>query len=105
MEMTKAAQDVLEERLRQISAEGWTPAHDDQHTSGDLARAAGLYASNAGTAMHFGTADTSICDTAPYGWPWDESWWKPTTARRDLVKAAALILAEIERMDRLPANA
>lgn len=26
--------------------------------------------------------------------------WKPTTSRRDLVKAAALILAEIERLDR-----
>lgn len=36
-------------------------------------------------------------------WPWDESWWKPTTPRRDLVKAAALILAEIERLDRMAA--
>lgn len=27
-------------------------------------------------------------------------WWKPTNRRRDLVKAAALILAEIERLDR-----
>jgi hypothetical protein len=35
-----------------------------------------------------------------YGWPWDLKWWKPTTPRRDLVKAAALIVAEIERLDR-----
>ena len=27
-------------------------------------------------------------------------WWKPTDCRRDLVKAGALILAEIERLDR-----
>ena len=33
-------------------------------------------------------------------WPWDREWWKPTTQRRDLVKAGALILAEIERIDR-----
>lgn len=33
-------------------------------------------------------------------WTWDRSWWKPTNRRRDLVKAGALILAEIERLDR-----
>ncbi|MEB3421767.1 hypothetical protein VK682_24660 [Salipiger manganoxidans] len=33
-------------------------------------------------------------------WPWDRKWWKPTTPRRDLVKAGALIVAEIERLDR-----
>ncbi|HHG5326055.1 TPA: hypothetical protein ACPWPG_001447 [Pseudomonas aeruginosa] len=33
-------------------------------------------------------------------WPWDEQWWKPSTARRDMVKACALALAEIERLDR-----
>jgi hypothetical protein len=29
-----------------------------------------------------------------------DEWWKPTNRRRDLVKAGALILAEIERLDR-----
>ncbi len=99
---SQAVLDVAAERRRQIETEGWTTEHDDKHTAGDMARAAGLYASNAGTAMHFGTTDSSICDTAPYGWPWAPEWWKPTNARRDLVKAAALILAEIERMDRMP---
>ena len=28
------------------------------------------------------------------------AWFKPTTPRRDLVKAGALIIAEIERLDR-----
>ncbi|HCF3475434.1 TPA: hypothetical protein ACHSVP_002604 [Pseudomonas aeruginosa] len=37
-------------------------------------------------------------------WPWDEQWWKPSTARRDLVKACALALAEIERLDRATAT-
>lgn len=36
----------------------------------------------------------------PWGWPWDASWWKPNARRRNLVKAGALILAEIERIDR-----
>ncbi len=37
---------------------------------------------------------------APSMWPWAEEWWKPINPRRNLVKAAALILAEIERLDR-----
>lgn len=36
-------------------------------------------------------------------WPWDSSWWRPKDARRDLVRAAALLLAEIERLDRAAA--
>jgi hypothetical protein len=55
--------------------------------------------------MWHGTHDTSICDTAPDGWPWAPELWKPANARRDLVKAGALILAEIERLDRLTPNA
>ena len=98
-ELTDAARDVLAERRRQVDVEGWTPEHDDQHLQGALGRAAGLYALNAGVAQHFGTHDTSICDT-PDSWPWAPEWWKPLNARRDLVKAGALILAEIERIDR-----
>lgn len=101
MDMTKAATDVLAERRRQIDVEGWTPAHDDQHVGGELARAAGNYAINAGAATALADGDTTLCSDAPYGWPWARKWWKPVNARRDLVKAAALILAEIERMDRL----
>lgn len=32
--------------------------------------------------------------------PWSRAWFKPTQPRRDLVKAGALTLAEIERIDR-----
>ena len=28
-------------------------------------------------------------------WPWYSRWWKPTSDRRDLIKAAALLVAEI----------
>jgi hypothetical protein len=33
-------------------------------------------------------------------WPWHDDWWKPKDRRRDLIRAAALIVAEIERLDR-----
>ena len=33
-------------------------------------------------------------------WPWDSGWWKPKNRRHDLVRAAALVVAEIERLDR-----
>lgn len=39
-------------------------------------------------------------DDPPRNWPWHRVWWKPSTRRRNLVKAGALILAEIERLDR-----
>ncbi len=35
---------IAAERRRQVEAEGWTPEHDDQHTRGELARAAACYA-------------------------------------------------------------
>ncbi len=91
--MTKAAQDVLSERERQKSAEGWTPEHDDAHSDGDLAKAAACYA-----APRFHT-NTEL-KVGPIGWPWSWEWWKPKDRRRDLVRAGALILAEIERLDR-----
>ena len=84
-----AASDVLAERTRQISAEGWTPAHDDAHFDGAIARAAASYALSSAGYPHLGM------DV----WPWSRDWWKPAERRRDLVKAGALILAEIERLD------
>lgn len=100
--LTQAARDVLAERQRQISAEGWTPEHDDKHDSGEMAGAAGCYARhvNARSWVVGMENDNYADEPAPDGWPWDAAWWKPTTPRRDLVKAGALILAELERIDR-----
>jgi len=38
----------------------------------------------------------------PESWLWGPEWWKPSSddPRRDLVKGCALLLAEIERIDR-----
>lgn len=90
--LTDAARDMLAERRRQVEAEGWTPEHDDQYQHGAIALAAACYAANAG--------GVAWADPLPSFWPWMHNWWKPTTPRRDLVKAGALILAELERLDR-----
>lgn len=84
--------DVVAERQRQKTIEGWTPEHDDEHCNGELAMAAVCYINETGTVNRNGGK--------PWGWPWDASWWKPKTRRRNLVKAGALFLAEIERLDR-----
>jgi hypothetical protein len=95
----RAAVDVLAERRRQVEAEGFTPEHDDQWSDYELARSASEYvlvaATNPASRRWFGAGTPSD------GWPFPAEWWKPTTRRHDLVKAGALILAEIERLDRL----
>lgn len=88
--------DVQAERRRQITAEGWTPEHDDEHSHGQMARAAACYALAGSSDPNDRTAALLVS----LAWPWDQQWWKPTSARRDLVKACALALAEIERLDR-----
>ncbi|WP_158215404.1 Lar family restriction alleviation protein [Candidimonas nitroreducens] len=98
--MTPAARDVLVERRRQVSVEGFTPEKDDTWFGGVLANAAQAYAHNATYTMRGHTT----FGVPPVPWPWAVEWWKPSTSRRDLVKAGALILAEIERMDRKAAK-
>lgn len=93
--LTQAARDVLAERQRQISAEGWTPEHDDEHDTGQMAAAASCYALLAEAGPHLASQRAR-----PAHWPWSLKWWKPGGTRRMLVKAGALILAEIERLDR-----
>ena len=41
--MTRAIDDVLAERHRQVEAEGWTPEHDDTHARGEMASAAACW--------------------------------------------------------------
>lgn len=93
-EWPQAAIDVLAERERQQSVEGWAPEHDDKHTFGELADAAACYAIVRGERLPW---RLRIVDKL---WRWRDDWWKPKERRRDLVRAGALILAEIERLDR-----
>lgn len=101
---TQAARDVLAERQRQISVEGWTLEHDDEHGRGEMARAAACYALHAaGQASEHPGISLSLESSALGVWPWDQAWHKPSDTRRNLVKAGALILAELERLDRAAA--
>lgn len=94
--VSQAIMDVVSERGRQVRREGWTFEHDDEHDDGSLALAAAAYAASA--CGHTEWAH----DTFPASW--DFSWFKPSSPRRDLVKAGALIIAEIERLDRKEAK-
>jgi Lar family restriction alleviation protein len=94
---SQAATDVLSERRRQIEAEGWTPEHDDEHGDGSMARAAACYALDRASVRALEWSPDVIL------WPWDNASWKPRDKRSNLVRAGALILAEIERLDRTAA--
>jgi hypothetical protein len=99
---------IAAERARQEAEEGWTAEHDDTHTQGEMAIAAACYAWPSPRPLFVKQA-----------WPWDREWWKPAipgerigfpeehsadeiaAARiKDLVRAGALIAAEIDRLSR-----
>jgi hypothetical protein len=96
--LSPGALAVMAERRRQIDVEGWTAEHDAAHSIGEMARAGAAYAvfakSHAVDSKSSGSFSTAIAI-----WPWSKEWWKPQDFRRDLVRAAALILAEIDRFD------
>ncbi|WP_232751750.1 DUF550 domain-containing protein [Salmonella enterica] len=90
LSLTDALRDVIAERQRQVSVKGWTPDHDDTYTCGELSGAAISYIEPM---------------EAVFYWPaeWHDDSFKPSDERRNLVKATALLLAEIERLDRISA--
>lgn len=90
--MTKAWADVCNERARQVF-KGYTAAHDDEHDVEDLSEAAISYMMRA-AHRPLGAQDY---------WPFIGDMPSRTageTERDDLVKAAAMALAAIERFDR-----
>lgn len=95
---------IAAERRRQVEAEGWTQHHDSQHKRGELAMAASCYANHAAVQSVLpNPADVVDYGTKlnlPHMWPWEEEWWKPSVDRiKNLVKAGALIAAEIDRLE------
>lgn len=94
-ELLSGIERIAAERERQTSVEGWTPAHDDEHDFGSLISAAVAYAEYSRGLMRYESG------TAPYNWPWEPEWWKPSDDPiRNLEKAGALIAAEIDRLQR-----
>lgn len=86
-QLTTAAADVLSERLRQWSVKGFSTEQDDTYTDCELAAAAISYIEPM-EAEHYWPAD------------WHDGSFRPSDYRHNLVKATALLLAEIERIDR-----
>lgn len=87
---------IADERRRQVESEGFTPVQDDeQNEDGEMAYAAAAYA-----AASAGDPDAALF------WPggWDPHMFKPTGETRDLVRAGALIVAELERRARMLAG-
>src|SRR4051812_12616065 len=106
MRAARAIIAIEDERLRQLNAEGYSEAHDDSHDFGELARHAAAHALSAAAAVL--PADSAGLREVlrrraglivPPGFA-----VKPHPARRHLVIAAALLVAEIERLDRYDAH-
>lgn len=89
---TRAARDVLLERKRQIEVEGWTADHDREHPDGTLALVAACYA--VGVEHLYQVHEGEIVPLWPVNWD-----FKDKGVRLNLVRAAALLIAEIDRLD------
>lgn len=96
------------ERKRQQIVEGFTTEHDDEHVGGQLVWAAVCYAEAAAwdsTCRAFpATEEQRAAISPPEKWPWEPAAWMPKDQRRDLIRAVALLVAEIERLDRKAAR-
>lgn len=104
---------LAKERMRQITVEGWSTEHDDKHTECELSTAAACYAlahlprgfKLTKAAMRSPTIrhreENDARRVPPHSWPWSGEWWKPKSPHRNLVRAGALILAELARIQRI----
>jgi hypothetical protein len=91
--VSRGANDISQERLRQIASEGYDAAHDDEHSTGDIAVVAAELALAHTTALLDHDRASTPCDQ------WGLLKNHKDTRRR-LVIAGALIAAEIDRLDR-----
>jgi len=90
---------ITRERQRQIQEEGYSAAHDDGHRNGSIAQAAACYAETAALQIKNGLEQSPPCFFHK-DWPWEREYFQARDPRRNLVKAGALIAAEIDRLDR-----
>lgn len=105
--MQTAIELIAAERERQQVAEGYGDYHDNLHDGGEMAEAAACYAELSSGLVSGGTVDELrelyLDGMGTLTWPWEDEAWKPVDDPiRNLVKAGALIVAEIERIQRLP---
>ena len=91
---------MAEERKRQSESQGYTAEHDDRYTGAELSECAICYVSAARKQIKY---DPDYTGTG-HIWPLDGDWWKPGTPIQNLVKAGALVAAEIDRQLRAMAT-
>ncbi len=98
--METGIESIARERKRQIIKKHFTPLHDDDHDEFELTLAAMSYA--AAVAAPDEEGDDEGKQRPCHDWPWDDEDFKPSEDPiRNLVKAGALIAAEIDRLQRL----
>jgi hypothetical protein len=97
---------IFAERERQVIEKGFTPTHDDEHTGGELVSAAMAYLDVVHYSNEYGPLKTSEYRDkhVPYEWPFAKKRWNPSDPIRDLIRAGALIAAEIDRLLRVKAK-
>ena len=84
------------ERTRQIRIKNWTPEYDARHAKGQLGFAGLGYLL---AALNKTGKPASEVPVPPPFWPWTVKDFKPAPEPvRNLVKAGALIAAEIDRI-------
>lgn len=104
--MNDVIEEIANERQRQKGDEGWTEAHDDAYRNYELERAAASYAfpvweiRESERQQLMGLNPIALKSRPPKMWPWSAQWWKPKSKRANLIRAGALIVAAIERIDR-----
>lgn len=87
---------IVDERRRQVEEEGFDAEHDAAHRPGELLNAGISYAIRA--ELDGGRSTTPVMPP-PARWPWRPEEWKPSDdPLQNLVRAAALIAAEIDRL-------
>lgn len=110
---------IAAERARQVSEEGWTPENDDDHAGGEMAMAAVCYAAPEHVYRLENRYVNQQVYSDPFPWRWDKryaygscrdnpgnalpdpSTYMPAERLDLLVKAGALIAAEIDRLLRV----
>ena len=92
---------IEEERKRQIEKEGFDSKHDFEHRNDDLALAGAVYALPEYIRLFYKyEEENGQKEYCPLWWPFEAKSFKPTPndRKRELVKAGALIAAEIDRI-------
>lgn len=97
--MKTGIEQIAEERKRQIEKEGWSLEHDKMYKDEEMIHAAVCYCHSSVNCRYY---PDDPRNEVPISWPWSDTWWKPTgDPVKDLVKAGALLAAEIDRLQNL----